>query len=77
MISGEGGDLVQMARLANGTVRHQKAIYKGDTQEGFIFFGQAVGSIRDLASVRGLVDRIVAEAEVTLRRIGIIVVKKR
>ncbi|HSR12989.1 MAG TPA: nitronate monooxygenase [Thermodesulfobacteriota bacterium] len=70
MMSGEGGDLVQMARLANGTVRHQKAIYDGDTKEGFMFAGQATGPIRDLPPVEELIDRIVAEAETTLKKMG-------
>lgn len=70
MISGEGGDLVQMARLANGTMRHQKAIYQGDTKEGFMFVGQATGPIRDLPPVKDLVDQIVSQAEQTLRKTG-------
>jgi len=74
MMSGEGGDLVQMARLANGTIRHQKAIYEGDTKEGFMFAGQTTGPIRDLPPVKELIDRIVAEAEATLRKAGGMVV---
>jgi NAD(P)H-dependent flavin oxidoreductase YrpB (nitropropane dioxygenase family) len=68
MMSGEGGDLVQMARLANGTMRHQKAIYEGDTKEGFMFVGQVTGPIRDLPSVKDLIERIMAEAEQTLEK---------
>jgi NAD(P)H-dependent flavin oxidoreductase YrpB (nitropropane dioxygenase family) len=70
MMSGEGGDFVQMARLANGTMRHQKAIYEGDTQEGFMFAGQVTGPIRDLPPVKNLIDRIMAEAEAALRKAG-------
>jgi NAD(P)H-dependent flavin oxidoreductase YrpB (nitropropane dioxygenase family) len=70
MMSGEGGDIVQMARLANGTMRHQKAIYEGDTQEGFMFAGQVTGPIRDLPPVKNLIDRIMVEAEATLRKAG-------
>ena len=70
MMSGEGGDFVQMARLANGTMRHQKAIYDGDTREGFMFAGQVTGPIRDLPPVKTLIDRIMAEAEATLRKTG-------
>ena len=68
MMAGEGGDLTQMARLASGTIRHQKAIYEGDTREGFMFVGQATGAIRDLPSVKELIDRIIAEAEGTLKK---------
>ncbi len=70
MMAGEGGDLVQMARLANGTMRHQKAIYEGDTKEGFMFVGQVTGPIRDLPPVKSLIDRIIVEAEATLRKTG-------
>ena len=70
MMAGEGGDLVQMARLANGTMRHQKAIYEGDTKEGFMFVGQVTGPIRDLPTVRELIDRMMAEAEAVLRKTG-------
>ena len=70
MMAGEGGDLVQMARLANGTMRHQKAIYEGDTKEGFMFVGQVTGPIGDLPPVKALMDRIIVEAEATLRKTG-------
>ncbi|MCX5916152.1 MAG: nitronate monooxygenase [Deltaproteobacteria bacterium] len=70
MMAGEGGDFVLMARLANGTMRHQKAIYEGDTKEGFMFVGQVTGPIRDLLPVESLIDRIMAEAEATLRKTG-------
>jgi NAD(P)H-dependent flavin oxidoreductase YrpB (nitropropane dioxygenase family) len=70
MMSGEGGDLMQMARLANGTMRHQKAIYEGDSQEGFMFVGQVTGPIGDLPPVKDLIDRIIIEAEATLRKTG-------
>ncbi len=70
MMAGEGGDQIQMARLANGTIRHQKAIHEGDTREGFMFVGQATGAIRDLPTVKELIDRIIAEAETALRKTG-------
>ena len=69
-MAGEGGDILQMARLANGTMRHQKAIYDGDTREGFMFAGQVTGPIRDLPPVKSLIDRIMVEAEATLRKTG-------
>jgi len=70
MMSGEGGDFIQMARLANGTMRHQKAIYDGDTKGGFMFVGQATGPIRDLPPVKSLIERVMVEAEATLRKTG-------
>ena len=74
MMAGEGGDLVQMARLANGTMRHQKAIYEGDTKEGFMFVGQVTGPIRDLPTVREIIDRMMVEAEAVLQKTGRMVV---
>ncbi len=68
MIQGEGADLVQMARMATGAIRHQKAIYEGDMKEGFMFCGQVTGPIRDLPTVKELIDRIMAEAEETIKR---------
>jgi enoyl-[acyl-carrier protein] reductase II len=59
-----------MARLANGTMRHQKAIYDGDAKEGFMFVGQVTGPIGDLLPVKALMDRIIVEAEATLRKTG-------
>ena len=66
MMFGEGQNAIQMARMATGAVRHQKAIYEGDTREGFMYAGQAIGSIHDLPKVRDLIERIVAEAEAVL-----------
>jgi enoyl-[acyl-carrier protein] reductase II len=63
MMVGEGQNAVQMARMANGAIRHQKAIYEGDIREGFMYAGQAIGAIQDLPKVKDLVDRIIAEAE--------------
>jgi len=68
MMRGEGADLVQMAQMATGTIRHQKAIYEGDTKEGFMFCGQVTGPIRDLPTVKELIERIMAEAEETIKK---------
>ena len=69
-------DMIQMARLANGTMRHQKGIYEGNTQEGILFVGQVTGPIRDLPTVKDLVDRIMAEAEKTLEKTNRMVTAK-
>ncbi len=67
MAFGEGQNTLQMARQATGAVRHQKALYEGDVGEGFMFVGQATGGVSDLPTVQELVDRMVAEAEATLK----------
>jgi NAD(P)H-dependent flavin oxidoreductase YrpB (nitropropane dioxygenase family) len=43
-----------------------KGIYDGDLEEGILYAGQAVGGIRDLPTVKELLERVVAEAEQTL-----------
>lgn len=67
MMMGEGQNALQMARMATGAVRHQKALYEGDVKEGFMFVGQATGAINDIPTVKDLVDRIITEAETTLK----------
>ncbi len=53
------------ARQAVGAVRHLKGIYEGDTEEGILFCGQAVGGINDIPTVKELLTRVIAEAEQT------------
>lgn len=67
MAIGEGQNALQMARMATGAIRHQKALYDGDVNEGFMFVGQAAGAIKDLPTVHELVDRMIAEAETALK----------
>ncbi|HSR11905.1 MAG TPA: nitronate monooxygenase, partial [Thermodesulfobacteriota bacterium] len=62
----DSSTLWAQARQAAGTVRAMKAIYEGDTEEGILYAGQAVGGIKDIPTVKELVDRVVAEAENTL-----------
>ena len=54
--------------MATGAVRHQKALFEGDVKEGFMFVGQATGAINDIPTVQELVDRIIAEAETTMKK---------
>ena len=68
MVMGEGQNALQMARMATGAVRHQKALFEGDVKEGFMFVGQATGAINDIPTVQELVDRIIAEAETTMKK---------
>ena len=54
------------ARQAVGTVRHMKAIYEGNTEEGILYAGQAIGGINDVPTVKEVIDRVIVEAEETL-----------
>jgi len=68
MSAEEGRNLLQLARMASGAIRQQKAIYEGDEQEGVLFCGQVTGATKDLPSVRELIERTVAEAEEVLKK---------
>jgi enoyl-[acyl-carrier protein] reductase II len=56
------------ARQAAGFRRHTKAIYDGDTKEGIYFAGQILGACDDVPTVKELIDRIMVEAEATIKK---------
>jgi enoyl-[acyl-carrier protein] reductase II len=64
----EKSNLVKLARMASTAIRQQKAIYEGNTEEGIMFCGQVTGAITDLPTVQQLIDRIIIEAEETLKK---------
>jgi enoyl-[acyl-carrier protein] reductase II len=64
----EGRNVMQLAYMASGAIRQQKAIYEGDEQEGVLFCGQVTGATKDLPSVKELIDRTVAQAEEVLKK---------
>ena len=64
----EGRNLLQLAYMASGAIRQQKAIHEGDEEEGVLFCGQVTGATQDLPSVKELIDRTVAEAEGVLKK---------
>jgi enoyl-[acyl-carrier protein] reductase II len=67
MMAGDAGaTLWVQARQAVGAVKSMKAIYEGDTENGFLFAGQNIGGIRDVPTVKELIERVVAEAEQTM-----------
>jgi enoyl-[acyl-carrier protein] reductase II len=66
----EGRNLLQLAAMASGAVRQEKAIYEGNEAEGVMFAGQVIGGIDDVPTVKELVERVSAEAEEVLARIG-------
>ena len=67
MLSGdESIPLMVQARQAVAAVKSMKAIYEGDTENGFLFAGQNVGGIKDVPTVKELIERTVAEAEQTI-----------
>jgi NAD(P)H-dependent flavin oxidoreductase YrpB (nitropropane dioxygenase family) len=70
MKSEEGKNLLIQARSAHGAINHLKAINEGDEKEGFLFAGQSVGGIQDSPTCKELIDRIVLEAEKSLKTVG-------
>jgi enoyl-[acyl-carrier protein] reductase II len=54
--------------LDYGAGRLRAAIVDGDVKEGSVMAGQSAGLVGDLLPVKEIVERIVAEAEETMRR---------
>jgi len=66
MRADEGSPLMAQAREAAGTRKHLKAIFEGNEQEGILFAGECIGPIKEILSVKQLIDEVIAEAEETL-----------
>jgi len=62
--------VAELGHLAAGGMRIKKAMIDGDADLGVMPSGQVCGRIDDIPSVRELVDRIVAEAEQTLKSLN-------
>jgi enoyl-[acyl-carrier protein] reductase II len=63
----EGLSLFAQARLAAAAIRAKKAIEDGDDQQGILPIGQCCGGIDDVPTCKELIERIVIEAEETLK----------
>jgi len=55
--------------IAFGTGRLRLAAEEGDMEHGSVMAGQICGLVRDIPTVRELIERIIAEAEETLSRL--------
>jgi NAD(P)H-dependent flavin oxidoreductase YrpB (nitropropane dioxygenase family) len=62
--------LAQMAMAANAPMLIKAALVDGKPDVGVLPTGQVTGVVDELPSVAELIDRIVAEAESTLARLG-------
>jgi enoyl-[acyl-carrier protein] reductase II len=58
-----------LARQAEGIVRLRKAIQEGNEEDGFLVIGQAIGMIDEEATIKEVMDSMVAEARQTLEEI--------
>ena len=62
--------LAQMAMAANAPMLIKAALVDGKPDVGVLPTGQVTGVVDELPTVAELVDRIIAEAETTLARLG-------
>jgi NAD(P)H-dependent flavin oxidoreductase YrpB (nitropropane dioxygenase family) len=62
--------LSQLAMSANAPMLTKATMVDGNLEVGILPTGQVAGVIDELPTVAELVDRIVAEAEATLKRLG-------
>jgi len=60
-------DFAEIAPLVSGALSRQAACEDGDVDGGLVSAGQVMGLIRDIPTVRGLIDRIVADAATIAR----------
>ncbi len=60
----------QVAMAANAPMATKAALVDGNLGAGVLPTGQVVGAIDELPSVAELIDRIIAEADATLARLG-------
>ncbi len=65
-------NLLNQARYANMVTLAEKAIYKGDVENGIILAGQSCGGIKDkeLPTCREVLEQTVAQAEAILKRMA-------
>ncbi|WP_244632161.1 MULTISPECIES: nitronate monooxygenase family protein [unclassified Microbacterium] len=66
----EGLTWSQVIMAANAPMLYRAALRDGDAETGVMATGQVVGLIDDVPSVAELIDRIMAEAQTVLERLG-------
>lgn len=62
--------VAELGHLAAGGIRIKKAMVDGDADLGVMPSGQVCGRINDIPTVQELIERIVAEAEETLKSLN-------
>ncbi len=67
-LEAEGASLFSLVQAAAGT-KAQKMYDEGDTDLGVVSCGQGVGLVRDVPTVKELIDRIMGEAEEMVSRL--------
>jgi NAD(P)H-dependent flavin oxidoreductase YrpB (nitropropane dioxygenase family) len=64
----ESSPLWVQARQAAGIPKHLKGMFEGDKEEGVLFAGQCIGDIHDIPTCVELIDRVIKEAEETIKK---------
>lgn len=68
MMSKEKRSLREQALMASATDHFERAIYRGDVEEGWILIGQCCGAIKNILSCREIIENTVAQAEELLAK---------
>jgi nitronate monooxygenase len=68
-LEAQGAPLFQLIQAASGD-RAQEMYEKGDINHGVVSCGQGVGLIRDVPTIRDLLDRIMNDAEEAISRLN-------
>ncbi|MFW9870614.1 MAG: NAD(P)H-dependent flavin oxidoreductase [Candidatus Thorarchaeota archaeon] len=68
-LESQGAALFQLIQVASGE-RSEKMYREGDTDFGVVSCGQGVGLIRDIPTIKELLDRIMNEAEEVISKLG-------
>ncbi len=68
-LEAQGAPLFKLIQAASGE-RAQKMYNEGDTNLGVVSCGQGVGLVRDVPTVKELLDRIMTEAEEVISKLG-------
>nr|MDO8087606.1 nitronate monooxygenase [Candidatus Sigynarchaeum springense] len=53
--------------------RHYELTYKGDIQNGAVLLGQSIGIIKEVSSVKDIIDDVVKGAEAAIKRINALI----
>jgi nitronate monooxygenase len=64
-----GATFAEVAELASGSRGRDRVLKHGDMEDGMWWAGQTQGLIDDVGSVQEVVDRIIAEAEQSIRHL--------
>jgi NAD(P)H-dependent flavin oxidoreductase YrpB (nitropropane dioxygenase family) len=64
----ESSPLWVQARQAAGVPKHLKGMFEGDKEEGVLFAGQCIGDIHDIPTCEALIDRVIKEAEASIKK---------